>query len=278
MFEIKWLRKLKKEPYSGFVKINDLSKRDIEIMFNIYSSYYLNTDYEIFEKDLFQKSGVFIIREPKKDFIVGFSTIMERSFPVNGKTAHAFFSGDTIIEEAYWGSRALQRAMFRYILFFKLKHTGSAIYWLLISKGFKTYLLLANNFSNYYPNPDQKNPELKDYVEAYCDEFFSEYYDNESKLINFGENYQALKPDVAPITDEMRLKNHKIAYFEKSNPTWVQGTELPCIGRLTWSDIVFSFVKFVTKITFKTKVNHSSKTHHENVIQNDDKNDESKVA
>ena len=278
MFELKWLRKLKKEPYSEFVKVNDLSKRDIEKMFNIYGNYYLNTDYEIFEKDLFEKSGVFIIREPKKDFIVGFSTIMERKFPVNGKTVNAFFSGDTIIEEAYWGSRALQRAMFRYILFFKFKHTGSAIYWLLISKGFKTYLLLANNFQHYYPNPDQKNLELKDYVDAYCDEYFSEYYDQESKLINFGENYQALKPDVAPITDEMRSKNRKIAYFEQSNPTWVQGTELPCIGRLTWVDILFTLIRFIGKITFKSKANHSASHRPVNVIQCDDKNDESKVA
>lgn len=278
MLELKRLRKLKKEPYSEFVKVKDLKPRDIEKMFNIYSNYYSNTVFEIFERDLLEKTGVFIIREPKKDFLVGFSTVMERNFTVNGKTAHAFFSGDTIIEEAYWGSRALQRAMFRYVMTFKLRHTGVPIYWMLISKGFKTYLLLANNYYHYYPNPENKDEYLKDYVEAYCREYFAEYYDDESKLIDFGENYQCLKPDVAPITEEMRQKNRKIEFFEECNPSWVQGTELPCIGELRWVDILQTAVRFVKKSSLKKNKSNLNKDKLSKSAQTKDQDQDSKVA
>ena len=282
MLELKTLRKLKNEPYSQFVKVKKLTHTDIEKMFTIYSNYYANTDFGIFKHDLLEKTGVFIIREPKKDFLVGFSTIVERDFNVNGKTAHGFFSGDTIIEEAYWGSRALQRAMFRYVLSFKLRHTGKPIYWLLISKGFKTYLLLANNYKHYYPNPESKDDHLKEYVLSYCREFYSDYYDENSQLLNFGDDYQALKPDVAPITAEMRERSQKIAFFENCNPTWHKGTELPCVGELRWVDVAESAMNFLKKTLVKdrkkAKVSTTNATvDHVNVTKSD-REDESKVA
>lgn len=282
MLELKTLRKLKKEPYSEYVKVNHLTQTDIEKMYNIYSHYYANTDFDLFKRDLMEKTGVFIIREPKKDFLVGFSTIVERDFHVNGKTAHGFFSGDTIIEEAYWGSRALQRAMFRYVLSFKLRHTGKPIYWLLISKGFKTYLLLANNYTHYYPNPENKDDHLKEYVLSYCREYFGEYYDENKQLLNFGDDYQALKPDVAPITVEMRQKSPKIAFFEDCNPTWQKGTELPCIGELRWVDVMESAILFLKKTLIKdrskTKKASTQAPAAPQTVTDTDHKDDSKVA
>ncbi len=46
----------------------------------------------------------------------------------------------------------------------------------------------------------------------------------------------------------MREKNSKIAFFEDKNPTWVDGTELPCIGELRWSDLYRYVNRFLTKI------------------------------
>lgn len=91
MLELKLLRKFKKEPYSEYRSITSLSPNDARKMYSIYKQYYANTSFDIFEKDLFEKTGVFVIREPKKDQIVGFSTVMERDFLVDGKVAHGFF-------------------------------------------------------------------------------------------------------------------------------------------------------------------------------------------
>ncbi len=117
----------------------------------------------------------------------------------------------------------------------------------MISKGFKTYLLLANNYYSYYPHYGDKHPHLQDYVDSYCRQYFAEYYDQSSGLLNFGADYQPLKDDVAPITKELREKNTKIAFFEDKNPTWVSGTELPCIGELRWNDLYRFISRFMTK-------------------------------
>lgn len=259
MLELKLLRKLKNEPYSEYKPVEKITLLDMKSMYGIFEKYYLNTTFQIFKKDLMEKTGIFIIREPKNDLIVGFSTVVERDFEVNGIVRHAFFSGDTIIEQAYWGNRALQRAMYRYIIFFKLKYPTKPIYWMLISKGFKTYLLLANNYFTYYPHCDHKHQRLEQFVEAYCNQYFAEYYDKNKKLLNFGDAYQALDPEIAPITDEMRKKSKKIAFFEEKNPTWSVGTELPCIGEIHWSDLYRYVQRFLTKPASKGQDHHQTK-------------------
>jgi hypothetical protein len=247
MLELKLLRKLKREPYSEYKSVSDLSYLDMKSMYAIFEQYYLNTTFQLFKSDLLEKTGVFIVRDPKENRLVGFSTILERDFLVDGKARHAFFSGDTIIEKAYWGSRALQRAMYRYVIRYKLRYPTKPVYWMLISKGFKTYLLLANNYYTYYPHYDQKHQHLQKYVESYCRQYFPNYFDEKTGLLDFGENYQALRPDVAPISMEMREENGKIAFFERCNPTWVNGTELPCIGEIHWKDLYRYVQRFLTK-------------------------------
>ncbi len=247
MLEFKFFRKLKNEPYSEYKTVQQITLLDMKTMYGIFEKYYLNTTFKLFEKDMLDKTGVFVIRDPKSNVIVGFSTVTERNFTVNNKVHHAFFSGDTVIEQAYWGSRALQRAMFRYTISFKFKYPTQPIYWMLISKGFKTYLLLANNYFTYYPHCDQKHQRLEPHVKAYCEQYFLNYFDKEKGLLDFGDDYQPLKPDIAPITDEMREKNKKIAFFEQKNPSWGAGTELPCIGELHWTDLYRYLHRFLSK-------------------------------
>ncbi|MFX6048671.1 hypothetical protein ABTE94_20260, partial [Acinetobacter baumannii] len=76
------------------------------------------------------------------------------------------------------------------------------------------YLLLANNYFVYYPHHEGKHAHLKPIVEHYCKTYFNEYFDHDSGLLNFGSDYQPLKADVAPITQQMRQDNPKISFFE----------------------------------------------------------------
>ncbi|AOA58061.1 hypothetical protein [Acinetobacter larvae] len=242
MLEFKLWRKASKQPYSEYKDVKQITVLQLKQMYNIYKKYYENTSFELFESDFLQKTGVFLIFAPIHQRVVGFSTITERDFLVGEKAQHGFFSGDTIIEKEYWGTRALQRAMMRYIFRYKLKYPTQSVYWLLISKGFKTYLLLANNYQRYYPNLDHHHSYLKDYVQSYCETYFKSYYDSRTGLLNFGDDYQALKQQVAPIHASLRQQHLKIDFFEQCNPTWVQGTELPCIGEVTWRDM-FAAIK-----------------------------------
>jgi hypothetical protein len=229
-----------------YVRIGDIDVHAIRQMYAVYSQYYENTAWDIFLHDLSKKSGAFIMRNPAGR-VVGFSTVMTTDITVNGAQVRGVFSGDTIIERAYWGSRALQFAFYRFMIAEKARHPFRKIYWFLISKGFKTYLLLANNFFSFYPRPDGEDEHLADIVDAYCEQLFPAYYDRERRILDFGTDYQPLRGDVAEITDRMCEENEAIRFFQERNPEWRRGTELPCVGVFGWTDMAKYSLRYATK-------------------------------
>ena len=237
----------KSKIYARFVKIKNISAQDRQQMFSVFEKYYSGTDFETFEKDMQKKTGVILVRRREDKAIVGFTTVTEYYFIMpNGKPACGVFSGDTIIQKEYWGSRVLQSRFFIYVLTKKIFSGRIPLYWLLISKGFKTYLLLANNFTDYHPHPKGKNANLSSVVENYCDRLFPGVYNKETQLLDFGNEYQMLKGGVAEISDELKAEKPKVAFFEEKNPTWQRGTELPCVGVLSYK-VLFSYVFILSR-------------------------------
>lgn len=219
--------------------ISTISVRDIVRMYQIFTQYYDNVELDVFLRDMSKKTGAFLVTagDGNARRIVGFSTVTHLDIDIDGRWARGIFSGDTIIEREYWGNRALQRAFVAYIIRQRIANPFRPLYWFLISKGYKTYLLLANNYPRYYPNPDGDNPQLANVVRTYCEHLFPQYFDANGMLLDFGGDYQRLKDDVAGISEEMRRRYPKIAFFESRNPTWERGTELPCVGEIAFSDL-----------------------------------------
>ncbi len=223
-----------------YVPISKVSVPMVRRMYEVYSGYYDNVGLELFCDDMSEKSGVLLVEDKRSKRIVGFSTMKTLHLSTGNKTVKGVFSGDTIIEQEYWGSKALQVAFFLRLIREKLRHPFRPMFWLLISKGYKTYLLMANNFYNYYPKTDAHCEKLESLVDNYCDQLFKPYYCSEKRILDFGEGYTHLKSNVATISDEMRTQNEKILFFEKRNPSWERGTELPCIGEVSYS-LIFRY-------------------------------------
>ncbi|MEQ3635974.1 hypothetical protein [Alcanivorax sp.] len=221
-----------------YVSISKVSVPMVRRMYDVYSSYYDNVGLELFCDDMSEKSGVFLVEDKASNRIVGFSTMKILHFSSGNKIVKGIFSGDTIIEKEYWGSKALHVAFFARLIREKFRHPFRPMFWLLISKGYKTYLLMANNFYNYYPNSNHHCEKLEGLVDNYCNQLFKPYYCSEKRILDFGEGYTHLKSNVAIISDEMRAQNDKIHFFEQRNPSWERGTELPCIGEVSYSLIL----------------------------------------
>ena len=86
-----------------------LSKVSVPVMrrmYEIYSAYYENISLDIFCRDMVEKSGVILVEERPTKRVVGFSTLKTLEMNVDGRRVKGVFSGDTIMEEKYWGSRA----------------------------------------------------------------------------------------------------------------------------------------------------------------------------
>lgn len=216
---------------TSYIKaIKKLSKEDIKTMFGVFSKYYEKTTLEKFTEDLLKKDDVIIIQNQEKK-IVGFSTLKSMPTVVEGKTVYGIFSGDTILERDYWGTSALGKSFIKYLLFKKLARPYREIYWFLISKGYKTYLLMANNFLEYYPRFDKETPvRSKKIMDSYATELYGENYEPELGLIKFHGITDHLAGHVAPITEKMREENSKINFFSEANPEWKKGNELVCVA------------------------------------------------
>ena len=62
---------------------------------------------------------------------------------------------------------------------------------------------------------------------------------------------------IRPSMNEMMEKYPKIAYFEKVNPTWREGTELPCTCELTFASIIYAGCRQVYKMLINPFVKKS---------------------
>jgi hypothetical protein len=200
-------------------------------MYKVFERYYDKVTKDVFSSDLLKKDHVIILIDKKDQSIKGFSTILDYHFKLGGKKVRGVFSGDTIIEKKYWGGSALQKTFIGYMFKEKLKRPLTPLYWFLISKGYKTYLLMANNFLNHYPRHEFQTPvEHKSIMDKFATDMYGQAYDTSCGLIKFEGTHDHLKNNVAPITDKMKKKNRRIDFFLSQNPTWENGSELVCLA------------------------------------------------
>jgi len=236
--------------YTQYTFLTDISVKDIRDMFRVFCRYYENTSLDQFITDLGKKQGAFIVRRRVDNVIVGFSTLGVYHMTVDGKKVRGIFSGDTILEKEYWGNRAINAEFVKRVLIEAIKDPFTAQYWFLISKGYKTFLLLSRNFPEYFPHPQQENTHMKNIVETYCDQLFPGCLDRNSMVLDFGDGYNCLKNNVTPITDEQR-QEEDIAFFEQKNPEWTRGCELPCVARVDFTTFFQVILPQILKLVFK---------------------------
>jgi len=216
--------------FSHTVKISKLKDYEVDRMYELFMTYYDNTRKEKFLKDLLNKDKVILLRDKKEKNIQGFSTIKFIEKHIQSKKVFGLFSGDTIIHVDFWGQTALTMEFFKNLMLFKLAHPFSPFYWFLISKGFKTYLLLTNNFCNYYPRFDKPTPLYhNEIIDSFANEVLGDSYDQEHGILRCANQFDRLRGEVAPI-DDKALKNPNIKFFQDKNTKWMQGDELCCIG------------------------------------------------
>ena len=219
-----------------FKKASELDTKQRKELFDIFERYYAGTTWSQFNDDLSEKDSVILLLDRKTGKFCGFSTLVSQRMKVSGKSLICVFSGDTVLEKKYWGSSALGIAFLSYLFLLKFKNPLEPVYWMLISKGYKTYLLMANNFGTHFPNNQVPTPPLEKKV---MDEFYSakfgQRYEAQSGIIRFHDCNNACRvaENIAPVTSNMREANPLIRFFVDRNPHWQQGDELAGIAKMT---------------------------------------------
>ncbi|PIP94189.1 MAG: hypothetical protein COW00_13250 [Bdellovibrio sp. CG12_big_fil_rev_8_21_14_0_65_39_13] len=217
-------------------------------MFNLYKNFYDNVSFDQFETDMLKKTSIILLQSKNKE-LKGFSTLTSYDIENNGRQYHIIYSGDTIIDPSYWGTAALTMEFLKNIMLAKLKRPLSPVWWFLISKGYKTYLLMANNFINYYPRFDKKTPKpIATLMKQLSEKLYPERYIEEKGILSFDDGrHERLRDFVAPITEQMKVKYPKIRFFAEKNQGWENGDELVCLGEVSLLLAVVHPLKILNK-------------------------------
>lgn len=220
-----------------------------ESMWQLFSHYYDNVDARSFATDLDEKSHVVLLEDLSTGCLGGFSTIVLEPEQVRGRRAQVLFSGDTIVARRYWGDKALHKQFVYFLIRCKLSKPFTPLYWLLISKGYKTYLLLARNFPIYYPRVDQQTPsDYSRLIDRVCQRRFGDAWRPSEGVVRFSQCHGRLRHGVAPIRTA-HLKQPDIEFFMTQNPGHAEGNELACVGVVTSS----LFLRFLWRTVLRQR-------------------------
>lgn len=230
---------------SQLVNVSSLEETQIQGMWRIFEKYYADISYERFLSDLADKDHVILLSA--KHSVAGFSTIKVFREKFENRKITAIYSGDTIIDESYWGNTALQKEFYRFLVKTYFANLDSEVYWYLISKGYKTYCLLTRNCLEHWPRHDKPTPAFeKELMHRLSSKMFGAAWKPELGVLQFENPMGRLKNNVAPISDEMRAIPD-IRFFEQSNPHHDRGDELCCLGKLDMAAFLYFPVKMVRK-------------------------------
>ena len=236
------------------ISVKKISSEQQKEMFSLFSKYYDSVIFDKFVSDLKNKTAAMLLYDMSvgDGKLIGFSTIL-REHCKSTISYTALFSGDTVIEKEYWGRKDLQKAFFSYIVQTKIIFFWRPVYWFLISKGYKTYMMMVNNFRYTYPCQSHDTPSIEQGVlDSFYTKMFSTAYDKDHGLVIAEKNSDYVKGNYQDIS-EKDLKNLDIQYFFKRNPNFDKGVELACITKITWGDFIFHIPKFFISAVFNRK-------------------------
>ncbi|HEY8210143.1 MAG TPA: hypothetical protein VIG99_21805 [Myxococcaceae bacterium] len=201
---------------------------------------------ERFAADLAGKQHVIMLRDVGSRALAGFSTIALREEPHHGRPARVLYSGDTVIHPDYWGQKVLEMAFGRFLVRQKLRRPWAPLYWLLLSGGFKTYLMLVRNFASCLPQRGEvASPTESAFLDAVCRRWFGDEYDPAQGTVRMKRHYR-VRSGLCPV-DARALANPDIAYFVERNPGHADGSELACLARVQLSDVARAFARIARR-------------------------------
>lgn len=233
---------------ASIIKPADLTEDDCAQMFLLMRQYYSDITESRFNVDLAEKTDVIVLRDSRRK-IRGFSTLLVGELTNLEKSRRAVryvFSGDTVVDREFWGQKQLGLAFLKYLFNEKLKHPLQPVYWMLMSKGYKTYLLMANNFSVHYPRFEKKTPaDVQEVLERFYEGKFGDMFDKATGLMIPTGPSCRLREGVAAVTDELRKALPRVDFFARRNPAWDDGVELACVAEM---QLIMPFKYFLKKI------------------------------
>ncbi len=208
-----------------------LTNSQISAMYRLMQKHYKNVDQFEFEDDLAEKKWTVLLIEAASGTIKGFSTQMVFEHCYGDDILLIFFSGDTIIDSNHWGSQVLPNTVARLMQQEHLKFPDKKLYWMLISKGFRTYRYLPAFFNSFYPRYDRQTPLWEiGLINSLGRRKFADQYNAHKGVVVPSGHSPSLKKEFATLSKAHQTNPH-VQFFLQANPGFRLGEELVCIAR-----------------------------------------------
>ena len=209
--------------------IGDLPTELIAQMQQLMHAHYEGVSEGRFLADLQAKQWVILLWD--HGTLCGFSTQVLFDHSLAGRCVKILFSGDTIIDKTHWGSLALPVAWGRLMLSLHAANPDTKLYWLLTSKGYKTYRFLSVFFHEFHPSCVSPTPAFEQaLLSSIATQRFGKRFDNAAGILRAEPGAQRLREGIADI-DDKHLRDPHVAFFQKLNPGHRRGDELVCLAR-----------------------------------------------
>ncbi len=207
----------------GVVRREELTARDRDEMFALFSRYFEDPARAAFEHDLAEKEWVVVLRD-ERGVIDGFSTLMRMEL----QAATVFFSGDTIVAQHRWGNADLARLWSRHVFALAAQLEREA-YWFLITSGYRTYRFLPVFFREFLPA--HPSSAMKALLDGAASLKFGDAYDRRTGVIRM-ITPTPLREGVSD-PDSRAHRDPNVRFFLSANPGHAEGDELACLTRVS---------------------------------------------
>ncbi len=239
---------------ANVVPVSEITSQQRDEMYGVMTRYFDDVHRPIFERDLDEKSWVFLLTETETGKICGFTTLLLLDAVIDNKPVRAFYSGDTVLEHAYRSSLALERAWIAFAAEIIEQYPNNSWYWFMICNSFRSYRYLSVFAKKFHPHPILTTPAYeKKVMDTFARKKFGDAYDQEKGVVRIPMGCR-LKPGICDI-NERELRNPFVAYFQEMNPEWHEGVELACLMSLeldNYQPAVFRFLKQELDLLRKT--------------------------
>jgi len=211
-------------------KVAACSEQEKETFYRLLCHEFIGVSWDDFMRDFQEKDAVMILRkEHSAGEIVGWSTLMVLTLEVAGKEVKGVFSGDTAVLPEYRNSTGLGVELSRYFMHAYQQFPQRNVYYILISKGWRTYKILPFFFKEYSPRYDTPTSAGdKAVMDAFGRKKYPHHYQSATGVVTFSP--QRVRPksiDAVPAKMDAHTQ-----FFLRSNPGYLDGHELVCIARI----------------------------------------------
>lgn len=218
---------------SQIQSIDTCTEQERQQFYSLLCQCFLGVSWRDFLQDFSEKESVIILRkEHSEGEIVGFSTLVVLTLALSDEEIKAVFSGDTVVLPEYRSSTGLGVQLGTYFLQAYEAYPQHKVYYILMSKGWRTYKILPFFFREFSPSYTHSTPESDEVVmHAFGRAKYARYYRPERNIIHFDGEATRLKPESIDALPN-KLDAHTRFYLQ-ANPGYLCGDELVCVARIT---------------------------------------------